>query len=110
MLGSVALVRQKRYLSAILTLITAKDLHEYGSGPVLIPENPHPITGAKRPVTLGHEFSGIITEVGDGVHHLSQGQRAVVRPTIYDGKCPPCQQGVQHCCDNIGFIGLSGAS
>lgn len=87
---------------------TILDLHEYTSGPVLVPETEHPITGEKRPITMGHEFSGIIEEVGEDVKGLSRGQRAVVRPTIYDEKCAACKQGCRHCCKNIGFIGLSG--
>ncbi|KAJ5160582.1 uncharacterized protein N7482_007586 [Penicillium canariense] len=88
--------------------ICGSDLHEYISGPVLIPKEKHPITGEKSPVTMGHEFSGIIEEVGEDVEGFSVGQRAVVRPTIYDGSCSACQQGCEHCCKNIGFIGLSG--
>ncbi|KAJ5183276.1 alcohol dehydrogenase [Penicillium capsulatum] len=88
--------------------ICGSDLHEYLSGPVLIPQREHPITGEKSPVTMGHEFSGIIEAVGDDVKGLSRGQRAVVRPTIVDGDCMACRQGHRHCCKNIGFIGLSG--
>lgn len=40
--------------------------------------------------------------------HISPGQRAVVRPTIFDRECTPCKQGYEHCCEKIGFIGLSG--
>ncbi|KAJ5557529.1 hypothetical protein N7494_001444 [Penicillium frequentans] len=67
--------------------ICGSDLHEYCGGPVLIPQTPHSITGSTFPVSMGHEFGGIIEEVGDGVTHLSPGQRAVVRPTIFDGTC-----------------------
>jgi len=88
--------------------ICGSDLHEYTSGPVLIPQNPHCITGSTYPVSMGHEFGGIIEEVGDGVTHLSPGQRAVVRPTIFDGTCSACKQGHNNCCEHIGFIGLSG--
>ncbi|KAJ5661356.1 uncharacterized protein N7484_000728 [Penicillium longicatenatum] len=88
--------------------LTAIDLHEYTSGPVLIPQTPHRITGSTYPISMGHEFGGIIEEVGDGVTHLSPGQRAVVRPTIFDGTCSACKQGHKNCCENIGFIGLSG--
>ncbi|PYH49503.1 uncharacterized protein BP01DRAFT_420446 [Aspergillus saccharolyticus JOP 1030-1] len=84
------------------------DLHEYTGGPVLVPQTPHKITGATRPVTLGHEFGGIIEAVGQGVSHVSPGQRAVVRPTIFDRDCASCKLGYQYCCENIGFIGLSG--
>ncbi|KAJ5818110.1 alcohol dehydrogenase [Penicillium riverlandense] len=85
-----------------------KDLHEYTSGPVLVPKTEHPITGETSPITMGHEFSGTIEEVGEDVKHLVPGQRAVVRPTIFDEKCAACKQGCRHCCKNIGFIGLSG--
>ncbi|KAJ6003498.1 hypothetical protein N7451_006045 [Penicillium sp. IBT 35674x] len=88
--------------------ICGSDLHEYLGGPVLIPQSPHSITGSTYPVSMGHEFGGIIEEVGDGVTHLSPGQRAVVRPTIFDGTCSACKQGHKHCCEHIGFIGLSG--
>lgn len=88
--------------------LISKDLHEYVSGPILIPNKPHPITGSKYPVTIGHEFAGIVEEVGPGVSHLSPGQKAVVRPTIFDNCCRTCMMGYEYCCENIGFIGLSG--
>lgn len=88
--------------------ICGSDLHEFTSGPILIPKTPHKITGCTHPATLGHEFGGIIEEVGEGVTNVSPGQRAVVRPTIFDRTCSACQQGLYHCCENIGFIGLSG--
>ncbi|KAL4736229.1 chaperonin 10-like protein [Aspergillus similis] len=88
--------------------ICGSDLHEYTSGPVLIPKGAHSITKATAPVVMGHEFGGVVEEVGEGVTHLKPGQKAVVRPTIYDRKCPPCKIGYEYCCENIGFIGLSG--
>ncbi|KAJ9263801.1 hypothetical protein DTO195F2_2718 [Paecilomyces variotii] len=88
--------------------VCGSDLHEYSGGPVLIPGKPHGITGTSLPVSIGHEFGGIVEEVGEGVTHVSPGQKAVVRPTIFDGTCASCKQGYQYCCENIGFIGLSG--
>ncbi|KAL2869231.1 uncharacterized protein BJX67DRAFT_22389 [Aspergillus lucknowensis] len=88
--------------------ICGSDLHEYTSGPVLIPKEPHNITKTTSPVVMGHEFGGIVEEVGEGVTHISPGQKAVVRPTIFDRKCPPCKLGYEYCCENIGFLGLSG--
>ncbi|RDW89792.1 uncharacterized protein DSM5745_01567 [Aspergillus mulundensis] len=88
--------------------ICGSDLHEYTAGPVLIPKGAHHITKATAPVVMGHEFGGIIEEVGEGVTNLKPGQKAVVRPTIFDRKCPPCKLGYEYCCDNIGFVGLSG--
>lgn len=84
------------------------DLHEYLEGANIIPTTPHPITGEKAPITLGHEFSGVIEEVGHGVNDISVGARVVVQPIIYDGTCGACKEGLINCCENNGFVGLSG--
>lgn len=88
--------------------LTVIDLHEYLGGANIIPTSPHPITKEKAPLTLGHEFSGVIEEVGDDVHDIQIGQRVSVQPIIYDGTCGACRDGLINCCDNNGFIGLSG--
>lgn len=85
-----------------------KDLHEYIGGPVIIPTTPHPITGENAPVTLGHEFSGVIEEVGPGVEDIEVGERVVIQPIIYDGTCGACKEGFINCCDKNGFVGISG--
>lgn len=90
--------------------ICGTDLHEYMGGANLIPRpnHPHPITGETLPLTLGHEFSGIVEDVGEGVTHVKKGDRVCVQPTIYDGDCRSCVRGLVNCCDNNGFVGLSG--
>lgn len=90
--------------------ICGTDLHEYMSGANLIPkpDHPHPITGETLPLTLGHEFSGIVEEVGEGVDDMKKGDRVCVQPIIYDGDCRSCKRGLVNCCDNNGFVGLSG--
>ncbi|KAI4288670.1 MAG: hypothetical protein L6R35_002073 [Caloplaca aegaea] len=88
--------------------ICGTDLHEYLGGANLIPTTPHPITKEKIPLTLGHEFSGVVEEVGDDVTDVKMGQRVSVQPIIYDGTCGACRDGLINCCDNNGFIGLSG--
>ncbi|KAK5421900.1 hypothetical protein LTR46_001154 [Exophiala xenobiotica] len=89
--------------------ICGSDLHEYLGGANLIPDkSPHPITGETLPLTLGHEFSGIVEEVGEGVTHVSKGDRVCIQPTIYDGDCRACRRGLVNCCDKNGFVGLSG--
>ncbi|GAB1201596.1 hypothetical protein APSETT445_000174 [Aspergillus pseudonomiae] len=65
----------------------AVHLHEYLAGPSTVPQTPHPITNATLPVTLGHEFSGIIEEVGPGVTRVKVGDRVAVKPNLYDGTC-----------------------
>ncbi|KAI4161983.1 MAG: hypothetical protein LQ342_004431 [Letrouitia transgressa] len=84
------------------------DLHEYIGGANIIPTTPHPITSEKVPLTLGHEFSGVIEEVGRDVSDINIGDRVVVQPIIYDGTCGACRDGYINCCDNNGFVGLSG--
>lgn len=73
-----------------------------------MPTSPHPITKEKVPLTLGHEFSGTIEEIGEGVLDIKVGSRVTVQPIIYDGTCNACKEGYINCCDNNGFIGLSG--
>lgn len=90
--------------------ICGSDLHEYLDGPHLIPKpsSPHVLTGESIPIPLGHEFSGVVHEVGEGVTDLKPGDKCCVIPTIYDGDCRSCVNGLPNCCDRFGFIGLSG--
>ncbi|VUC31358.1 unnamed protein product [Clonostachys rosea] len=90
--------------------ICGTDLHEYLEGANLIPkpQHPHPITQETYPLTIGHEFSGIVDEVASDVTSLRKGDRVCVQPIIYDGDCRSCVRGLHNCCDKNGFIGLSG--
>lgn len=60
------------------------------------------------PITLGHEFSGIVTELGPSVSSFTVGQQVVVQPSIYCDTCEACVAGCENVCYNSGFIGLSG--
>ncbi|MGX7109601.1 2,3-butanediol dehydrogenase [Facklamia miroungae] len=65
------------------TGICGSDLHEYLAGPIFIPANtPHPLSGVKAPLTLGHEFSGEVVEVGEEVKNVNVGDRVTVEPII----------------------------
>jgi (R,R)-butanediol dehydrogenase/meso-butanediol dehydrogenase/diacetyl reductase len=90
--------------------ICGTDLHEYLEGPIFCPApgHPHPLSHEESPVTLGHEFSGTVSEVGDGVEGLAVGDNVVVEPYFVDGDCDMCQAGSYHLCRQMGFIGLSG--
>ncbi|PWY79079.1 GroES-like protein [Aspergillus eucalypticola CBS 122712] len=90
--------------------ICGSDIHEYLHGPSTIPSTTHPITGEKIPVTLGHEFSGTITEVGEGVIRLHVGDKVAIKPNLFDGGCAACLGGWVNCCDNLGFVGFSGSA
>lgn len=50
------------------------------------------------PVTLGHEFSGIATDVGTGVTHISRGDRVVVDPNNGCSVCNVCTSGRYNQC------------
>lgn len=90
--------------------ICGTDLHEYLEGPIFCPApgHPHPLSHEESPVTLGHEFSGTVSEVGEGVTGLAEGDNVVVEPYFVDGTCDMCQAGSYHLCRQMGFIGLSG--
>jgi (R,R)-butanediol dehydrogenase/meso-butanediol dehydrogenase/diacetyl reductase len=90
--------------------ICGTDLHEYLEGPIFVPtaEAPHPLTGEGMPVTLGHEFAGVVAEVGAGVDDVRVGDRVVVEPYVVCGRCDACQQGRYNVCRTLGFVGLSG--
>jgi threonine dehydrogenase-like Zn-dependent dehydrogenase len=89
-------------------LIHNLDLHEYAAGANLCPKTAHPITGEKVPLTLGHEFSGIVEEVGSNVTKFKSGDRVVLEPIIFDGTCNACKVGHYNCCSSNGFVGISG--
>lgn len=86
--------------------ICGTDLHEYYAGPIFVPTEPHPLTGRRLPVTLGHEFSGTVTEVGEGVEDLAEGDRVTIEPVYRCDECPPCRAGHYNVCQQIGFHGL----
>lgn len=86
--------------------ICGTDLHEYYAGPIFVPTEPHPLTGAQLPLTMGHEFSGVITAVGDGVTGWAEGDRVAVEPIYKCGECGPCRAGNYNVCQHIGFHGL----
>lgn len=68
---------------------TGTDLHEYLGGPSLVPATiPHPLTGETVPLTLGHEFSGIIEQLGEGVDaKFRVGDRVCVQPVCERDSC-----------------------
>lgn len=90
--------------------ICGSDLHEYLGGPIFIPVGqPHPLSKNVAPVVLGHEFSGEVVEVGEGVSKFKEGDRVIVEPMVVCGECPACKEGKYNLCENLGFHGLCGS-
>ena len=59
------------------------------------------------PVTLGHEFSGIVEEVGPGVTRVSPGDRVVAVAIQGCGRCETCLSGATQLCPDRVAVGLS---
>lgn len=55
---------------------------------------------------IGHEMSGVVEALGEGVDLLQVGQKVVVRPLDHCGDCPACAAGHIHICHNLKFLGL----
>ncbi|MGB3698057.1 MAG: 2,3-butanediol dehydrogenase [Gordonia sp. (in: high G+C Gram-positive bacteria)] len=91
--------------------ICGTDLHEYQDGPIFIPPagHPQPLSGESAPVTIGHEMSGVVTALGEGVTDLAVGDHVVVEPYIVadDVDTGPHSRDY-HLSANMNFIGLGG--
>lgn len=57
------------------------------------------------PIVLGHEFSGVVTEVGEGVTKLAVGDHVAGVPLKPCMKCPDCILGNYSQCKHYSFIG-----
>lgn len=61
---------------------------------------------ATEGTVLGHEFCGIIREKGGQVDQLEIGDRVVVNPNNYCGKCVYCRKNLPNQCENIEALGI----
>jgi threonine 3-dehydrogenase len=59
----------------------------------------------KPPLTIGHEFSGEIVEVGKSVKDYKLGDYVAADSHISCGVCPVCKLGLQHICQNLKIFG-----
>ncbi|MGH3134123.1 MAG: alcohol dehydrogenase catalytic domain-containing protein, partial [Gaiellaceae bacterium] len=57
---------------------------------------------------LGHEFAGIVVEVGSAVSSLRTGQRVVNMSLVADGTCAACRAGRVTQCSGRALFGYSG--
>ncbi|HWP31067.1 MAG TPA: L-threonine 3-dehydrogenase [Fimbriimonadales bacterium] len=60
----------------------------------------------KPPRIIGHEFSGIVEEVGEGVTNLKPGDPVASESHIVCGKCKQCLNGQAHVCVNTKILGV----
>ena len=57
------------------------------------------------PLIMGHEFSGRVEALGEGVTGLNRGDLVTVNPLITCGKCAFCQRGLENLCAQRKLIG-----
>lgn len=86
--------------------ICGSDIHEYENGPIALGKK----NGQRQqlpPVTLGHEFSGIINEVGKNVSNLTKGMKVVIDAGIPCCECHYCKSNLNILCNDRGILGLT---
>lgn len=89
--------------------VCGSDVHEVADGPHAIPVGtPHTMSRAQAPITLGHEFSGVVVATGTGVTGVHRGSRVAVEPNYRCGECTACVEGRYEVCAHFGFAGLMG--
>lgn len=76
--------------------VCGSDIHVY--------HGEHPFTS--YPVTQGHEVSGVIEKLGDGVEGLKVGQKVTIQPQVVCGECWPCRNGKYNLCESLKVMGF----
>ena len=80
------------------TAICGSDLHVY--------ESPPGYEFMKVPNILGHEYSGIVEAVGEGVTQFAVGDRVMAESNQFCGYCANCHEGRTHICVNNKMTGI----
>lgn len=75
--------------------ICGSDIHNYKTGAWI----------TRVPSVAGHEFTGTVRALGNGVAHVSVGDRVIVDSRVVCGTCPACADGLGQVCESLGFIG-----
>ena len=108
----VALFEKPHTLSVI-----SKPLRKIGEEEVLVKvevcgicgTDVHIVEGTSRstpPVVIGHEYAGVVEEVGKSTMNVSVGQRVAVDPNISCGSCFFCRRALVHLCSNLRALGV----
>ncbi len=59
------------------------------------------------PVVLGHEFAGVVVEVGTEVTSVKPGDHVALDPNMYCGQCMPCRMGKKQECQHLYALGVN---
>lgn len=89
------------------TSICATDIEEWQFGPLWVQHgSPNAITGKQTPLVIGHETSGQVADLGEGVDNVAVGDRVAVNTVLICGKCYWCLRGQQAVCPNMAVAGF----
>jgi L-iditol 2-dehydrogenase len=78
--------------------VCGSDVHYYNEGRI----GSQVVTG---PIIMGHEFSGVVLQVGEGVDDSLRTHLVTVDPAIPCGKCELCLRGHPNLCPDVKFCG-----
>ena len=59
------------------------------------------------PVVLGHEFAGVVAEVGSEVTSVKPGDHVAMDPNMYCNECMPCRMGKKQECEHLFALGVN---
>ncbi|MFT3873577.1 MAG: alcohol dehydrogenase catalytic domain-containing protein [Nocardioides sp.] len=87
--------------------VCGSDVGEWAHGPQQHWfDAPHPATGHQGPIIPGHEFSGTVVAVGDGVDQNWLGTRVASCGSVACGRCDACTRGQSNQCKWYAGVGL----
>lgn len=75
--------------------ICGSDIHNFRTGQWI----------SRSPSTAGHEFAGVVTQIGNSVSSLRVGDRVVADSRVVCGRCRNCVEGYPQICEKMGFVG-----
>ena len=61
-----------------------------------------------QPGPIGHEFIGVVEDVGTDVTSVRRGELVISPFAFSDGTCPHCRHGIHTACMNGGFFPMNG--
>lgn len=87
--------------------VCGSDVGEWAHGPQQHWfDAPHPVTGHQGPIIPGHEFSGTVVDVGEGVDPAWVGVPVASCGSVACGTCDACVRGASNQCHQYAGVGL----